>query len=501
MRVVKRQCVHPSDQALAALAETPPDRPIVLLHSGRFDRRWAQRSLLAQPRAWYRFELTGRGPRSTLIHAADGSPHADSRHLTHRLWPDLRRLLHAPALPGRWVGYFSYDLARLIEPGKLPPDRRAMHPWPLVELAWCPDLDEFPASPDPPSDDAGAGAGAVGKRNEVELARADARADPHGQTPQTPFAHATPLRLDPPASNFTPDGYRAAVRRVLDYIAAGDVFQVNLAQRFTASYHGDRRSLYHRLAAISPAWYGGYLELPGRRALLSISPELFLEVSGRHVITRPIKGTRPNSGQARNANAETPKQIRNPQSAIQNPIDTLRASEKDAAELNMIVDLMRNDLGRVCAYGSVRVTDPRTIESHPTVHHGVATIEGDLHHSKDIVDLLRATLPGGSVTGAPKVRAMQIIAELEPDPRGPYCGCIGWLSKDAACLNIAIRTMVMDASGGTTKRRSDEGKGRYDVSFSVGAGIVADSDPDAEYRETLDKAAALMQALGVEGTL
>lgn len=148
----------------------------------------------------------------------------------------------------------------------------------------------------------------------------------------------------------------------------------------------------------------------------------------------------------------------------------------------MIVDLMRNDLGRVCDYGSVQVTQPRTIESHPTVHHGVATIEGRLHRSKDIVDLLRATLPAGSITGAPKVRAMQLIDQIEPVRRGPYCGCIGYLSRHSACLSVAIRTMLVDASA---KR----------VDFSVGGGVVADSQPQAEYQETLDKAAAMMSAL------
>ncbi|MEO0515280.1 MAG: chorismate-binding protein, partial [Planctomycetota bacterium] len=167
--------------------------------------------------------------------------------------------------------------------------------------------------------------------------------------------------------------------------------------------------------------------------------------------------------------------------------DELRDAEKDAAELNMIIDLLRNDLGRVCDYGSVRVTQPRTVESHPTVHHGVATVTGRLHVERSLRHLLRATFPGGSITGAPKVRAMQIIDELEPVARGPYCGAIGYAQLEptaatTARLSIAIRTLLIDREAGR-------------LNFSVGGGIVADSDPAAEYDETLDKAEAMLRAL------
>jgi para-aminobenzoate synthetase component I len=203
-------------------------------------------------------------------------------------------------------------------------------------------------------------------------------------------------------------------------------------------------------------------------ALVCNSPELFLRVTpdrqtgGRQVVTRPIKGTR----------------RRGPGMGAE-----LRDSRKDQAELNMIVDLERNDLGRVCEIGSVKVTEPRTIEEHPTVYHGAATIEGTLRSDVGLVDLLRATFPGGSITGAPKIRAMQIIDELEPARRGPYCGAIGYLSCDGHMqFNIAIRTMII--KGGQ-------------IHIPVGGGIVADSDPPAEYEETLVKAAALFDALEV----
>ncbi len=429
------------DAALAALARAPADTPLVLLHSGRHENRWATRSILAQPAAWFTHTPGGRSALTDLA----GRPHAASADLTHRPWRDLRMLLHHPACqPGRWVGYFSYDLARVIEPGKLAPPRADA--WPLIQLAWCPHVREWPAPP--------------------------AGTQPTGD----PDARAAGVTLTP---DFTRRGYEAAVRRCIDYIAAGDVFQVNLAQRFTGACAVHPRELFARLAAVGPAWYGAYLELPTGsggggipgvdRAILSTSPELFLQVDRGHVITRPIKGTRP---------AHT-------------PVAELVDSAKDAAELHMIVDLLRNDLGKVCSYGSVRVTEPRGIESHPTVHHGVATIEGDLHESRDIVDLLRAALPGGSITGAPKVRAMQIIDELEPVPRGPYCGSIGWITRDACQLNIAIRTMCV-----TGPPRAARDKPEYGLSFHVGGGIVADSDPAAEYHETLDKAAVMLTALG-----
>ena len=241
---------------------------------------------------------------------------------------------------------------------------------------------------------------------------------------------------------------------------------MNLSQRFSLPLLEHPAALYARLRRQSPAWYGACLAYDDF-AILSNSPELFLRVTprddgSRRVVTRPIKGTRP---RAEGMDRE------------------LLDSVKDGAELNMIVDLERNDLGRVCEIGSVRVTERRTVEAHPTVYHGVATVEGVLRDDVTFVDLLRAAFPGGSVTGAPKIRAMQIIEELEPVRRGPYCGAIGYLAADGSMeFNVAIRTMVV--KGGL-------------VHIPVGGGIVADSDPAAEYEETLVKARAMFDALGV----
>jgi len=262
------------------------------------------------------------------------------------------------------------------------------------------------------------------------------------------------------------EAYLAAVRRAIEYIHAGDVFQVNFAHEFRAPWAGHPLALYARLRESNPAPYCAFLDLGADRAVLSTSPELFLRLRGDEVVTRPIKGTRP-----RGADRARDEML----------VEELRASEKDAAELAMIVDLERNDLGRVCAPGSVIVRDPARIESYASVHHRVAEVAGTLESGCTAIDLLAATFPGGSITGAPKVRAMEIIDELESAPRGPYTGSIGILADDGGMeLNIAIRTVVL--AGGEAR-------------LHVGGGIVADSDPGAEYQETLDKGRAMFEAL------
>lgn len=266
-------------------------------------------------------------------------------------------------------------------------------------------------------------------------------------------------------STFTHRGYLSAVARVREYIVAGDIFQANLSQRFQAPLAEPPLALYRRLRQTNPAPFGAYLDF-GELQVLSVSPERFLRVSGRRVETRPIKGTRPRGlGPMHDALLGR----------------ALAESAKDRAENVMIVDLLRNDLSRVCRPGTVRVPELCALEQHPTVHHLVSTVVGELEPWADRVDLLRATFPGGSITGAPKVRAMEIIAELEPSQRGVYCGSLGYLSLNGEMdTSIAIRTCVV---------RGDQ------VYFQAGGGIVADSDPEAEYRETLDKARGIIRAL------
>jgi para-aminobenzoate synthetase component 1 len=267
-------------------------------------------------------------------------------------------------------------------------------------------------------------------------------------------------------STFTHRGYLDAVAKVREYIVAGDIFQANLSQRFQAPLREPLFELYRRLRKRNPAPFAAYLGF-GDLTVLSASPERFLRLDreGR-VETRPIKGTRPR-GLVPMHDAALGR--------------ALAESEKDRAENVMIVDLLRNDLSRVCRPGTVRVPELFALEQHPTVHHLVSTVVGELEPEADAVDLVRASFPGGSITGAPKVRAMEIIAELEPTRRGVYCGSIGYIGATGVMdTSIVIRTFV--AAGG----------GLY---FQAGGGIVADSDPELEYRETLDKAQGLIETL------
>lgn len=267
------------------------------------------------------------------------------------------------------------------------------------------------------------------------------------------------------SSNFSRSAYLSAVERASEYIRAGDIFQVNLSQRFSCSQPALPFTIYEHLHRINPAPFANFLSFP-EVTIVSASPERFLRISGKKVQTRPIKGTRPRGRD----NLEDRRLAKE-----------LLESEKDRAELIMIVDLERNDLGRVCEYGSVRVPELITLETHPTVFHLVSTVEGVLKEDKGHIDCLKACFPGGSITGAPKIRAMEIIDELEPNQRGIYTGSIGYIGFNGETdLNIVIRTMVIA-----------DGK----IYFHAGGGIVADSDPEIEYEETLHKARALIEAL------
>ena len=256
------------------------------------------------------------------------------------------------------------------------------------------------------------------------------------------------------------------VQRIKEWIAAGHIYQVNLSQAFTATVSGNLFSLYEALREASPAPMAAYLNLNGRE-ILSSSPESFLKISGRGIETRPIKGTRPRFSD--------PDEDR--RSAYE-----LQTSAKEIAELVMITDLLRNDLGQVCEFGSVEVAEMLQLESLAQVHHLVSTVTGTLRADVDAISAIAACFPGGSITGAPKKRAMEIIRELEQAPRGIYCGAIGWLGYNReSSFNIAIRTLV---------RNGDR------LVYQVGAGIVADSDPEKEYEETLHKAAGIRLAIG-----
>ncbi|MBI3041653.1 MAG: aminodeoxychorismate synthase component I [Betaproteobacteria bacterium] len=356
---------------------------------------------------------------------------------------------------GGAIGYFGYDLARRLErlPAvaedieRIPEMAVGIYDWAVVvdhreRRSWL-----VGQGRDPETDIRWGGL--------VERFSA-----PPPEKPRAPFHILTPV-----ASNMTHEAYARAFRRIRGYIHDGDCYQVNLAQRFSATATGDPWLAYQRLRIINPAPFSAYLNTPYAQ-VLSASPERFLKVEGGRVETRPIKGTRPRAGHAR-LDAEL--------------IEALRASEKDRAENLMIVDLLRNDLSKNCALGTVKVPKLFDVESFATVHHLVSTVTGELRPDRDALDLLRGCFPGGSITGAPKLRAMQIIEELEPHRRGVYCGAIGYVGFDGNMdVNIAIRTLIH--SHGV-------------IRCWAGGGIVADSKLEEEYQETFDKAAAMLKLL------
>jgi para-aminobenzoate synthetase component 1 len=361
-----------------------------------------------------------------------------------------------PGLPfsGGAVGYFGYDLGRRLE--RIPslaaadiamPDMAiGLYDWAVVidhaaERTWLAGHGRDP-------------------RTFAEWPELVARlsADP----PPEP----EPFRVrGGPVANLDRNAYATAFSAVQEHIRRGDCYQVNLTQRFEAQGDGDAWHAYQRLREINPAPFAAYLDLPDGKVVCS-SPERFLRLQDGRVETKPIKGTRPR--------AKDPERDR----AL---ADELRTSAKDRAENVMIVDLLRNDLGKCCVPGSVRASRLFDVESFASVHQLVSTVEGQLAPGKHALDLIAACFPGGSITGAPKVAAMKIIEELEPQRRSVYCGSIGYVGFDGNMdTNIAIRTLVQQG-------------GR--VYTWAGGGVVADSNVDAEYQESLDKAAAMLAVM------
>ena len=449
-----------------------------------------------------RFTIVAFDPvRTFRCQAAGPDPFETLRDHLRRTCGPLLLPPDAPAaarvFPGGWIGYFAYEAGRFIE--HLPATTRADVGLPLSRFA----LYDTAAVHD-------------ARSNQWTLVAADLPGMCLGLAPGVPppiadrlaqwqdlLQHSksqvvttsppplSPLTttMTPPTHNMTLRQYEQMVERALGYIAAGDIYQVNLARRETYELGEPAVATYLRLRQTNPAGYAAFLRWrepggggpwgedgsagPGEAAILCSSPELFLRLSGRQVLTRPIKGTRPRS--------EDP---------VLDPINrhALCTSEKDRAELAMIVDLERNDLGRVCEYGSIRVVCPPdspaypyVLVSHPTVHHLVADVTGRLAPGRDAIDLVRACFPGGSITGAPKVRAMEIIDELEPTERSVYTGAIGYFGLGGGLtLNLAIRTLII--AGGR-------------LHLYAGGGIVADSRPADEYCETQAKALGMHRAL------
>lgn len=411
-----------------------------------------------------RWDILAARPYATLISSAGVTEYHQGSH-RDQLCGDplevLRTALDARIKPQPWpfcggaIGYFAYDLARQWL--RLPNLAQNTGAWPDVALGfydWAVLVDHHQRQ----SWLVHAGRQPMSAETWQDLIARFRR-------PATTVRRSTFGVRGPIEASFSAEEYRVAFERVKAYIRAGDCYQINLAQRFVCPVEGDPWAAYQVLRCINPAPFSAYLSLPWG-AVLSASPERFLWVKEGMVETRPIKGTRRRVQDVH-------------QDAMQR--QALRLSIKDRAENLMIVDLLRNDLGRVCVPGSVKVPDLFRVESFASVHHLVSTVTGRLRSGEDAITLLRAAFPGGSITGAPKLRAMQIIEELEPYRRGVYCGAIGYLGFDGSMdTNIAIRTLTWQDDL---------------LTFWAGGGLVADSEADAEYQECLDKAAAIFQML------
>jgi para-aminobenzoate synthetase component 1 len=402
-----------------------------------------------------------------------GDDYDDALDLWRRLSDQVLAGDPSPTLvpfTGGVVGYWAYDFGRRLE--RIPSLAADDVGLPDVLLAFYDVVGAYDHvarqawlfSSGLPLDDEGLRRARAGQRlDQLELALTSAR----------PALGPLPQRrreLTRPGSTFTPDAYRRAIERVQEHIRAGDIFQANLSQRWTVSTEGadvtaTAFALNDALNLFSPAPYSGLLVTP-EHAVVSSSPERFVELRGARVETRPIKGTRP-----RVADPAEDQRLRR----------ELLESAKDRAENVMIVDVLRNDLGRVSLAGTVEATRLCELESFPHVHHLVSTITSELREELDAFDLLHACFPGGSITGAPKIRAMEILERLEPVRRHIYTGSLGYVDwRGDADWNIAIRTALV------TPRA---------IHFAAGGGITAESDPDAEFQETLHKAEGMRQAL------
>lgn len=387
----------------------PANEPLIALIASDAESKWARWSIIAP----------ANGKRLTL---------QDSNAMD-QLQNMLEEDSNTTLLPN-WIGYLGYELGYSIENGIASIQKTE---WPLIDLIWC-------------------------EQSLVHDAETNCWWSIGGLTPPTIHADDVgDLSCDMLEDPLGEEAFLEAVERTVEYIHAGDIFQANVTRRFQSEVQGNIRQRALSMLGEPGGWFGAWIEFPtDGRYLLSMSPELFLQVDGqtREVITRPMKGTCPEN---------------------ENPLMLLNSS-KDAAELHMIVDLMRNDLGRVCQFGTMEVRESRSVERHPTVWQCVGEVRGVLREEVSICDVLEATFPGGSVTGAPKIRAMQIIHELEHSPRGPYCGAIGVLGK-SSLLNVAIRTAMFV---GTNDPSTFQGT----MNYGTGCGIVAESNPQSELEES-----------------
>jgi len=369
---------------------------------------------------------------------------------------------------GGWVGYFSYELGRYIE--KLPETTIDDLQMPLIRLCfydrfiahdhiegtfWLIAL-QLPTDSEKPEEKLASLENVFAKAREISV-------------PPPPPADIENIDFSQIRCNMDKDYYLRTFEKIRRYIYDGDVYQINFSQRFECDYNASPIALFHWQNHYNPSPYAAYIDA-GSFQIVSASPEMFITIEDGIISTKPIKGTRPRvseAGEGKQINAKN--------------FDELVNSEKEQAELNMIIDLERNDVARICEPGTRNVSQPRTIENYPTVFHAAATVAGRLREETSFSDILKAMFPGGSITGAPKIRSMEIIDETEPTARGVYTGSIGYIGLDGSvCLNIAIRTIII----------------KNQMAFAqTGGGIVADSDPQAEWDETITKARALLAGI------
>ncbi|HUW19775.1 MAG TPA: anthranilate synthase component I family protein [Sedimentisphaerales bacterium] len=424
--------------------------------AGRFSY-WA-----AEPKEVFEFRSGQKDVFAKLQRALD----------KYKLAGDFDSQLPRGILCGGWIGYFSYELGRYIE--RLPETTIDDLEMPLIRLCFydrlvCYDHIEncfrlmvlqLPDDAETPREKLA--------RLEQLLGKAERICAP----PPRP-ADLDNIDFGSIRCNMDRDYYLRAIEKIKRYIYDGDVYQINFSQRFDCDYNASPVELFNWQNHYNPSGYATYIH-GGDFQIVSASPEMFITIADGTISTKPIKGTRrrldetgPNAAEARQINAQN--------------FNELAASEKEQAELNMIIDLERNDLVRICKYGTRKVIQPRTIESYPTVFHAVATVAGRLRDELSFCDIIKAMFPGGSITGAPKIRSMEIIDETEPTARGVYTGSIGYIGLDGSVsLNIAIRTIII-------KDRK--------AFAQTGGGIVADSDPNAEWDETITKARALLAGI------
>ena len=373
---------------------------------------------------------------------------------------------------GGWVGYFSYELGRYIE--RLPETTVDDLKMPLIRLCFYDRLIAYDHI--------------EGSFWLIALQLSDDIEGPAEKLASLErfLVKSEGISISPPCRgdldnidfsqvrcNMNKDYYLRTIEKIKRYIYDGDVYQINFSQRFECDYNSRAIELYHWQNHYNPSPYAAYIDASSFH-IVSASPEMFITIVDGVISTKPIKGTRPRISETGQRSSQA-KQINTKN------FDELVRSEKEQAELNMIIDLERNDLVKICEYGTRKVVQPRTIESYPTVFHAVATVAGQLRGEITFRDILKAMFPGGSITGAPKIRSMEIIDETEPTARGVYTGSIGFIGIDGnVCLNIAIRTIII----------------KNNKAFAqTGGGIVADSDPEAEWEETITKARALLAGI------